>query len=79
MTDGSQFETRSTWGAEGDVLKLEIDPKSHSAWTGGKQKLLDKGRISKFNKDEDNGYKKNCWDQLIILIKNCENYTKKNR
>ena len=47
---GSQFETRSTWGAEGDVLKLEIDPKSHSAWTGGKQKLLDKGRISKFNK-----------------------------
>ena len=42
MTDGSQFETRSTWGAEGDVLKLEIDPKSHSAWTGGKQKLLDK-------------------------------------
>ena len=51
MTDGSQFETRSTWGAEGDVLKLEIDPKSHSAWTGGKQKLLDKGRISKFNKN----------------------------
>ena len=33
MTDGSQFETKSTWGAEGDVLKLEIDPKSHSAWT----------------------------------------------
>ena len=31
-------------------LKLEIDPKSHSAWTGGKQKLMDKGRISKFNK-----------------------------
>ena len=49
MTDGTQFETRSTWGAEGDLLKLEIDPKSHSAWTGGKQKLMDKGRISKFN------------------------------
>ena len=32
-------------------LKLEIDPKSHSAWTGGKQKLMDKGRISKFNKN----------------------------
>ena len=39
MTDGTQFETRSTWGSEGEVLKLEIDPKSHSAWTGGKQKL----------------------------------------
>ena len=50
MTDGSQFETRSTWGDEGDILKLEIDPKSHSALTGGKQKLLDNGRISKFNK-----------------------------
>ena len=50
MTDGTQFETKSTWGAEGDLLKLEIDPKSHSAWIGGKQKLMDKGRISKFNK-----------------------------
>ena len=25
MTDGSQFETRSTWGSEGEILKLEID------------------------------------------------------
>ena len=37
-----------------EVLKLEIDPKSHSAWTGGKQKLLDKGRVSKFNKKFQN-------------------------
>ena len=51
MTDGTQFETRSTWGSENEILKLEIDPKSHSAWTGGKQKILDKGRISKFNKN----------------------------
>ena len=50
MTDGSRFETRSTWGSEGDTLKLEIDTKSHSAWTGCKQKILDKGRVSKFNK-----------------------------
>ena len=54
MTDGSQFETRSTWGSEGEVLKLEIDPISHSAWTGGKQKILDKGRVSKFNKKFQN-------------------------
>ena len=54
MTDGSQFETKSTWGSEGEVLKLEIDPKSHAAWTGGKQKILDKGRISKFNKKFQN-------------------------
>ena len=32
MTDGTQFETKSTWGSEGEILKLEIDPKSHSAW-----------------------------------------------
>ena len=31
MTDGTKFETQSTWGAPGDILKLEIDPKSHSA------------------------------------------------
>ena len=54
MTDGSHFETRSTWGSKGEVLKLEIDPKSHSAWTGGKQKILDKGRVSKFNKKYQN-------------------------
>ncbi len=29
MTDATQFETKSTWGSEGDALKLEIDPKSH--------------------------------------------------
>ena len=54
MTDGSKFETKSTWGSENDTLKLEIDPKSHSALTGGKQKILDKGRISKFNKKFQN-------------------------
>ena len=50
MTDGSNFETRSTWGKEGDSLKLDIDPKSHPAWIGGNQKVLDKGRVSKFFK-----------------------------
>jgi len=50
MTDGSHFETMSTWGKEGETLKLDIDSKSHSAWTGGAQKVLDKGRVSKFFK-----------------------------
>ena len=54
MTDGTKFQTRSTWGKEGDTLKLEIDPKSHAAWTGGKQKILDKGRVSKLNKKFQN-------------------------
>ena len=50
MTDGTDFETMSTWGKEGDTLKLDIDPKSHAAWTGGSQKILDKGQVSKYNK-----------------------------
>ena len=50
MTDGSKFETKSTWGKEGDVLKLDIDSKSHAAWIGGSQKILDKGRVSKYYK-----------------------------
>jgi large subunit ribosomal protein L31 len=42
MTDGTTYKTRSTWGKEGDVLKLEIDPKSHPAWTGV-HRLVDSG------------------------------------
>ncbi|KIQ03010.1 MULTISPECIES: 50S ribosomal protein L31 [Rhizobium/Agrobacterium group] len=51
MTDGTEYETRSTWGSEGQVMNLEIDPSSHPAWTGGNQQLMDRGgRVSKFNK-----------------------------
>ena len=32
------------------TLKLDIDSKSHPAWIGGSQKILDKGRVSKFFK-----------------------------
>jgi len=51
MTDGSTFETRSTWGKEGDKLSLDIDPTSHPAWTGGNSRLMDSGgRVAQFNK-----------------------------
>ena len=51
MTDGTQFETKSTWGSEGEVLKLEIDPKSHPAWTGGKASINDsEGQVARFEK-----------------------------
>ena len=51
MTDGTEFTTRTTWGKEGDTLRLDIDPKSHPAWTGGQQQLLDRGgRLSRFQK-----------------------------
>ena len=54
MTDGSHFETKSTWEKEGETLRLDIDSKSHPAWTGGVQKVLDKGRVSKFFKKFSN-------------------------
>lgn len=51
MTDGSTFQTRSTWGKEGDVMQLDIDPLAHPAWTGGNSKLLDAGgQVARFNK-----------------------------
>jgi large subunit ribosomal protein L31 len=50
MTDGTSFVTRSTYGKAGDTLNLDIDPKSHPAWTGGQQTILDRGgRVSRFN------------------------------
>jgi large subunit ribosomal protein L31 len=48
MTDGSTFETRSTYGEAGATLSLDIDPMSHPAWTGGPQKVADRGQVSKF-------------------------------
>jgi large subunit ribosomal protein L31 len=49
MTDGTEYITRSTWGAEGDTLRLDIDPNTHPAWTGGQQTLIDRGgRLSRF-------------------------------
>lgn len=50
MTDGTEYTTRSTFGKAGDTLNLDIDPKTHPAWTGGSQTLLDRGgRLSRFN------------------------------
>ncbi|MFN3971308.1 MAG: 50S ribosomal protein L31 [Gemmobacter sp.] len=49
MTDGTVFQTKTTWGKDGDSMALDIDPSVHPAWTGGSAKLLDTGgRVSKF-------------------------------
>lgn len=56
MTDGTRFKTRSTYGKEGDVINLDIDPRTHPAWTGGTQTLVDRGgRVSRF-KDKFKGF-----------------------
>ena len=48
MTDGTSFETKSTWGKEGASLRLDIDPKTHPAWTGVRQSLDRGGRVQRF-------------------------------
>ena len=50
MTDGTEFVTRSTYGKANDRIQLDIDSKSHPAWTG-QHRLLDRGgQLAKFNK-----------------------------
>lgn len=49
LVDGTVVQMKSTWGAEGDTLPLDIDPSAHPAWTGGNSRLMDTGgRVSKF-------------------------------
>lgn len=50
MTDGSEFKTRSTMGKAGDTLRLDIDPKTHPAWTGVHRLMDTGGQLAKFNK-----------------------------
>ena len=47
MTDGTKYQTRSTYGKAGDTLQLDVDPKTHPAWVGGVH-LKKTGRMEKF-------------------------------
>ncbi len=51
MTDGTEYKTRTTWGKPGDTMKLDVDPLSHPAWTGGNTRIVDtEGRVARFNR-----------------------------
>jgi large subunit ribosomal protein L31 len=50
MTDGSEYKTRSTYGKEGTTMRLDIDPKTHPAWTGEHRLVDSGGQVAKFNK-----------------------------
>ena len=50
MTDGSQFTTMSCYGKTGDTLRLDVDPKSHPAWTGVQRMMDTGGQVAKFTK-----------------------------
>lgn len=48
MTDGTEYKTRSTYGKEGDIIRLDVDPLTHPAWQGGTGKVVEKGQLDKF-------------------------------
>lgn len=50
MNDGSEFTTRSTYGKEGSVLQLEVDPTTHPAWSKDKKAFINTkvGKVAKF-------------------------------
>jgi large subunit ribosomal protein L31 len=50
LTDGTEYKTRSTYGKPGASLRLDIDPKTHPAWTGVHRLIDSGGQLAKFNK-----------------------------
>ncbi len=52
MTDGTKFTIMTSWGKEGDVLRLDVDPRNHPAWQDGKTNFVNVNddRVTKFNK-----------------------------
>ncbi|MCV3769658.1 50S ribosomal protein L31 [Wolbachia endosymbiont of Dipetalonema caudispina] len=50
-TDGQEFVTRSTYGKEGDRVKLDRDPLTHPAWTGSftSGSASKTSKVAKFN------------------------------
>lgn len=50
MTNGTSYQTKSTYGKEGDVLQLDVDPNTHPAWTGQSGYINEKAsRVANFN------------------------------
>ncbi len=50
LTDGTEYKMRSTYGKAGVTMRLDIDPKSHPAWTGEHRLVDTGGQVAKFKK-----------------------------
>ncbi len=50
MTDGTKFEILTTWGKEGETLRLDVDSKNHPAWQEKGQNFINASneRVTKF-------------------------------
>jgi len=51
MTDGTKFPITTTWGKEGESLRLDLDPRNHPAWQDKAQNFINSNneRVTKFN------------------------------
>jgi len=52
MTDGSKIEVLTTKGKEGDVIRLDVDPRNHPAWQEKANNFINSNdeRVAKFRK-----------------------------
>ncbi|MGR4001117.1 MAG: 50S ribosomal protein L31 [Alphaproteobacteria bacterium] len=50
QTDGTELRMRSTYGKPGEVLRLDIDTKTHPAWTGSNKVISRGGQMEKFSR-----------------------------
>ena len=49
MTDGTEFETRSTWGKENDILKLETSKPCRDTLWNNSTKLIRETKHNNIN------------------------------
>jgi large subunit ribosomal protein L31 len=52
LTNGESFEVETSWGKEGDTLKLDVDPYNHPAWRKDQGVFLNANntRVTNFKK-----------------------------
>ena len=52
MTDGTKFQILTTYGKEGETLRLDVDTKNHPAWHEKGQSFVNVNdeRVTKFKK-----------------------------
>lgn len=52
LNDGTKIDIMTTYGKEGEVLKLDVDPSNHPAWQDGSKNFVNVNseRVEKFNK-----------------------------
>lgn len=50
LSDGSKIQVMTSWGKEGEVLHLDVDPKNHPAWQEDGKNFINASneRVSKF-------------------------------